>query len=335
MVITQGGSYTTNEPIFIDTAEPVTLDRCNITGSVCVSNVSGNQYGPPPNLTIRDSRFFSNAQANPGDNSTALIYLLGLGSLTAWNCYFSGQVKTKGALCAGGLVIWGGAPGNTEIVVGNCVFQDCSPAIQLSGFTQNPSIGIYGNQVLQTANYQHNDQISLFGSGGVSGRMAMVQNNLIAWNPDAPQVPSSGGIVPDEGSMYVHVLGNLNLNQGIGCYNDDGNGNTSNSHLFENNIVAGLGGPDFGYGLAIWKGGGFAKNNTVLWVPGSGGGQAFYLGNAGSGENPAPDGNDNVGDTGQVLVPASQLTKQYLEDLYNTWLTNQLVGGVTYPAALK
>ncbi len=331
MVITKGGIYTgINVPVFINTSELVVLDHCNITGIVCVSNVFGTQYGPPVNLAIRNSRFFSSAVKNPGDNSTSLVYLLGAKSVTVWDSYFCGQVSTKGALCAGGVVIWGGKPGSTEIVIGNCVFKDCSPSIQLSGFLQNPLIGIYGNQVLHTADYMHDDQISLYQSGGIKGGMAMIQNNFLAWNPDAPRVPNSGGIVPDFESTYIHVIGNVSFNQGIGAYYDSGN-----THLFENNIIAGTSGLAYGYAIAIWKGGGFAKNNTVLWVIGPGGGQPFYLENAGSGNNPAPTGNDNVGDTGQVLLPDSQLTRQFLQNLYNDWLTNQLVGGVSYSASLK
>jgi len=326
--ITSGGLYTgINEEIYIFTSQPVTLQSCN---SPKVTNVSGTSYGPPVNVTLRDSRFITQSPSNTGDNQFDLVYFEGAASVIVWNCYFNGQVGNAGGLCAGGLVIWGGHPGSVPITIAASVFLDCSPAIQISGYQSDPAIGIYGNQVLQTTAYQHNDEISLFESSGVLGFPIMVQNNLINWNPDAPQVKNAGGIVPDLGSSYIHVVGNVSLNQGIGAYYDDGN-----TDIFEDNLVIGLGDSKaYSYGIAIWPGGGHAINNTVLWVPQAGGGQPFYLGNAGGGNNPAPTGNDNVGDTGQVLLANSLLTRAFEVDLYNQWLTDQELGGATYPSEL-
>lgn len=309
LTITSGGTYSgynltntdsSGTAIQVETTEPVTIEYCSI-----LTNGYGIKAGTGANLTIKYCYFAFNG--SDGKN-TQLLLAWEASYLAVTNCNFNGP--------SGGVEVMGDGSSTTAyIAVAKNYFHDLYNAVQIDGMRDDPNIGIYFNQISETASYPHNDQINIYNSCGTPGHLIDIQQNFVGCTPDGPQVDAAAAIqAGDWNSSYVQVYANTVIN-GAGCgvciyY---ANGNTSTA---VNNTVIGIGYPQYySSGVAIQPNAGTASGNSSAWWD-------WYDGDLNDFQPPALA-------SGNYSLPVTDVTLAEEKTVYQAWLSSMANAGIT------
>lgn len=259
VTITAGGTYsgyninTPGDGIYIATTAAVTIENSTIVaGGRAITNDHNNTITTGVNVTIVNCALSSNASSNSGSNQLVYFWQPAVVYITQTN--INGEVTTTGVEAVPGVLIAKAMADSTaDIYVYQNQILDCSPAVQIAGFTNDPNIEIFFNQIWQSPYWSHTDQINIYESGGTSSSNLLIQENLVCQNPDAPVVPYSpysSGIIADCGSNYpgstnVNIYANTVLNGGqVGIAVSSNNTATSNNIMgigYSSNESYGLG----------------------------------------------------------------------------------------------